>query len=81
MKNNDTLQSYTTILGQKLEAVDHFKYIGAITCFWGSRRYVLSRVAQTTTALARLNTIWKDKNIRIMHKIRTMHAMTITTFM
>ena len=54
MKNNDTLQSYTTIQGQKLETVDHFKYILAITCYWGSRRYVLSSAAQTTTALARL---------------------------
>ena len=27
--NNDTLQKYITMQGQKLESVDHFKYIGA----------------------------------------------------
>ena len=57
------------VQGQTLETVDHFKYLAAIICDEGSRREVLSRVAQTMTALARLNTIWKDKNIRIKNKI------------
>ena len=32
MTNNCTLQRDTTIQGQKLETVDHFKYLGAIIC-------------------------------------------------
>ena len=32
-------------------------------------------------ALARLKLIWKDKNIRIKHKIRQMRALVITIFL
>ena len=54
MTNNGTLQRDMTIQGQKLEIVDHFKYLGAIICDGGSRREVLSRAAHTMAALARL---------------------------
>ena len=64
MTNNGTLQRYIMIQGQKVETVDHFKYLGAIICDEGSRREVLSRAAQTMAAHARLKIIWKDKNIR-----------------
>ena len=67
MTHNGTLQRDITIQGQKLETVDHFKYLDAIICDEGSRREVLSRAAQTMAALARKNIIWKDKNIRIKH--------------
>ena len=56
MTNNDTLQRYITIKGQKWETVDHFKYLAAIICDEGSTREVLSRADQTMTALARLKT-------------------------
>ena len=79
MTNNGTLQRYITIQGQKLETVDHFKYLGAIICDEGSRREVPSRAAQTMAALARLKIIWKDNNIRIKHKIRIMRALVTTT--
>ena len=81
MTNNGTLQRYITIQGQKLETVDHFKYIGAIICDEVSRREVLSGAAQTMAALARLKIIWKDKNIRIKHKIRSMRALVMTIFL
>ena len=81
MKNNGTLQRYITIQGQKLETVDHCKYIGAIICDEGSRREVLSRAAQTMAALARLKIIRKDKNIRIKLKIRLMRALVMTIFL
>ena len=54
MTNNGTLQRDITIQGQKLETVDHFKYLGAIICDDGSRREVLSGAAQTMTALTTL---------------------------
>ena len=41
MTNNGTLQRDITIQGQKLEIVDHFKYLGAIICDEGSRRSAL----------------------------------------
>ena len=64
-----------------METVDHFKYLGAIIGDEGSRREVLSRAAQTMAALARLKIIWKDKNIRIKHKIRLIRAMVMTIFL
>ena len=78
MTTNDTLQREITIQGHTLEAVDHLKYFGAIICDEGSRREVLSRAAQTMTALARLKTIWKYHNFIIKHKIRLMRALVIT---
>ena len=81
MTNNGTLQRDITIQGQKLETVNQFKYFGAIICDDGSRREVLSRAAQTIAALARLKTIWKDKNIRIKHKISLLRALVITIFL
>ena len=80
LTNSGTLQRYITIQGQKLERVDHFKYLGAIIYDEGSRREVLSRAAQTMAALARLKIIWNDKNIRIKHKMRLMRALVITIF-
>ena len=80
MTNNGTLHRYITIQGQTLDTVDHFKYIGASICDVGSRREVLSGAAQTMAALARLKIIWKDKNIRIIHKIRVMRALDMTMY-
>ena len=81
MTNNGTLQRDITIQGQKLETVDHFKYIGSIICDEGSRREMPSRAAQTMTALAGLKIILRDKNIRTKHKIRLMRALVITIFL
>ena len=81
MTTNGALQRYITIQGQKLETVDHFKYLGAIICDEGSRREALSRAAQTMAALARLKIIWKDKNIRIKHKIRSLRALVMAIFL
>ena len=58
MTTNYILQRDITIQGQKLETVNHFKYLSAIICDEGSR------AAQTMAALARLEAIWKDKNIK-----------------
>ena len=63
-----------------METVDHFKYLDAIIYDEGSRREVLSRAAQKMAALARLKIIWKNRNIRIKHKMRLMRALVITIF-
>ena len=81
MTKNGTLQIYITVKGQKLETVDHFKYLGAIIFDEVSRREVLSIAAQTMAALVRLKINWKDKNIRIKHQIRLMRALVITIFL
>ena len=41
--------------GQKLETVTSFKYLGSVITDYGSKPEILSRTAQTTAALTRLN--------------------------
>ena len=47
------------INGEKLNDVDSFKYLGTVVTDQGSKPEVLSRIAQITAALARLETIYK----------------------
>ena len=63
MTTNGTLQRYITIQGQKLETVDHFKYLGAVMRVLEEK----CSPAQTMVALARLKTIWKEKSNIIKH--------------
>ena len=51
------------INSEKLDKVDSLKYVGAVVTDQGSKVEVLSRIAQTTEALARLKTTWNDKHI------------------
>ena len=64
MTNNPhDFQREIKIKGQRLEAADNFRYLGAITCNDGPNPEILSRIAHTTTALSRLKIIWSVKNI------------------
>ena len=69
------------VKGQKLETVNSFKYLGAIVTDEGSKPEVLARIAQTTAALAKLKTIWRDRNISLASKIRFMHTLAISVFL
>ena len=62
--------------GQKLEIVQSFKYLGSVVSDEGSKQEILSRIAQTTGALTKLKTIWKDKNIALSSKIKPTGALT-----
>ena len=42
--------------GQKLETVTSFKYLGSVITDKGSKPEILTRIAQTTAVLTRLNT-------------------------
>ena len=65
----------------KLDCVDSFQYLGAIVADEGSKPEVLARSAQTTAALAKLKTIWNDKNIVLSSKIRLMRSLVISIFL
>ena len=69
------------INGEKLDEVDSFKYLGAVVTDQGSKPEVLSRIAQTTAALARLKTIWSDKQISLSSKIRQMCSLVISVLL
>ena len=45
---------------QKLETVTSFKYLGSVITDEGSKPEILSRIAQTTSALTRLKPVWND---------------------
>ena len=62
LMTNNTSGSITEIKvnGQKLETVTSFKYLGSIKTDEGSKPEILSRIAQTTTALTRLKSVWND---------------------
>ena len=49
--------------GYNLETVTNFKYLGAIVTDEGTKREVLTRIAQATSALTKLKTVWKDRKI------------------
>ena len=63
------------INGEKLDEVDIFKDLGAVITDHGSKPEVLSRIAQTTAALVRLETIWNDKHISLSSEIRLMRSL------
>ena len=46
-----------------------------------SQQEILFRIVQTTGALVKLKTIWKDKNIALSSKIRLMRSLVISIFL
>ena len=79
--NTNGISTDIWISDVKLDCVDSFKYLGAIVTDEGSKPEVLARSAQTTAALAKLKTIWNDKNIVLSSKIRLMRSLVISIFL
>ena len=79
MTNNpNSFQREIKIKGQRLEEVENFKYLGAIISSEGSKPEILSRIAQTTAALSRLQIIWRDKNISLATKVKLMRTRILS---
>ena len=68
--NSNGFQREIKIKGQRLEEVESFKYLGAIILNEGSKREVLSGIAQTTAGLFRLTIILRDRNISLASKVK-----------
>ena len=82
MTNNPNgFQREIKIKGQRLQEVENFKYLGAIISNEGSKPEIVSRIAQTTAALSRLKTIWRDKNILLAFKVKLMPTLILSTFL
>ena len=79
--NTNGISTDITIDNNKLETARSFKYLGAIVLDEGSRPEVLSSIAKTTAAAARLKVIWNDKNIAISSKIRLMCSLAMSIFL
>ena len=82
MTNNPNgFQREIKIKGQRLEEVENFKCLGAVISDEGSKPEILSRIAQTTAALSRLKTIWRDKNISLASKVKLMRTLILSSFL
>ena len=82
MTNNPNgFQREIKIKGQRLEAVENCKYLGAIISNEGSKSEILSRICQTTPVLSRLMIIWRDKNISLASKVKLMRTLILSTFL
>ena len=76
MTNNTSgINTEIKVNGQRLETVTSFKYLGSIITDEGSKPEILSRIAQTTSALTRLKPFWNDRSISLSSKIRVMRFL------
>ena len=67
--NTSSISTEIKVSGQKLETDIRFKYLGSLVSDERSKPEILSTIAQTTAALARLKTVWDDRNISLSSKI------------
>ena len=67
--------------GQKLGTVKSFKNLGSIITNEVSNPEILFRIAQTTAALTRLESVWNDRSISLSSKIRPMHSLVTSIFL
>ena len=79
--NTNGISTYIRVNGEKLDWVKRFKYLRAIITDEGSKPEILARIAQATAALAKLKTIWNDRNIALSSKIRLMRSLVMSIFL
>ena len=84
MSNNaNGLTKIIKVKGYNLETVTNFKYLGAIVTDEGTKREVLTRIAQATLALTKLKTVilWKDRKITSKHRIQILRSIVTSNFL
>ena len=64
-----------------LETVTSFRYLGSVLTDEGSKPEILSRIAQTTAALARLKLVWNDRSISLSSQIQLMRSLVTSIFL
>ena len=82
MTNNISgINTEIKVNGQKLETVTSFKYLGSVITDEGSKPEILSRIAQTITALTRLKSVWDDRNSSLSSKTQLMRSLVTSIFL
>ena len=74
-------RNLTPVLVQSIAAVTSFKYLGSVVTNEGSKPKILSRIAQTTTALTQLKLVWNDRSISLSSKIQLMCSLFTSVFL
>ena len=69
------------VKGYNLETVTNLKYHGAIVTDEGTKREVLTGIAQATSALTKLMAVWKDRKITPKHRIQILRSIVTSTFL
>ena len=69
------------VKGYNLETVTNFNYLEAIVTDEGTKREVLTRIAQATSALTKLKTVWKDRKITSKHRMQILRSIVTSTFL
>ena len=72
--NTGGINTEINVIGQKLETVTSFKYLGSVMTDEGSKPEILPKIAQATAALTRLKPVWIDESISLSSKIRLMRS-------
>ena len=68
--------------GEKLEEVDNFKYLGSIITSDGtSVKEVKTRLSLASSAMTRLNIIWRKQNISFPVKIKLYKSLVISVLL
>ena len=82
MTNNTSgINTEIKVNGQMLETVKSFKYLGSVITDKGSKSEVLSRIAQTTAALTRLQSVSNDRSIYLSSKIWLRRSLVTSFFL
>ena len=81
MTNTSCINTEIKVNGQKLETVTSFKYLGSVIADKASKPEILSRIAQTTAALTRLNPVCNDRSILLNSKIQLMRSLVTSIFL
>ena len=77
--NKRNLHSNIKLYGEKLEEVEQFIYLGAtITKDGSSDSEIKIRLAQATSAMVRLTTIWNSKDIRFKLKYNLYRSLVLS---
>ena len=79
--NTSGINTEIKVNGQKTETVTSFKYLVSVKADEGSKAEILSRIAQTTTALTMLTPVWNDRSISLSSKIRLMRSLFTSIFL
>ena len=82
MTNNTSgINKDIKVNGPRLETVTSFKYQGSFVSDEGSKPEILSRIAQTTSALTKLKPVWTDRGICPSSKARLMRSLAKSVFL
>ena len=73
--NTNDITTDIRVNSKKLGCVNSFTYLEAIISNEGSKPDIFARIAQATAALAKLKTIWNDRNIALSSN-QKVHGIT-----